>query len=387
MAVEYDFGEIGSFPKYEEDRDKYVVFACAKHESPYIREWVEHYLGIGFDKIFIADNNEPDDNSLYEAISDYVHDGKVQIFDCRGKHAIQVLMYSKFCEIGHYKWCGYFDCDEFFEMGVYDNVKEFLGTLDEYDCISFNWLLFGPNGETFKKDGRVVDRFPKPVSPVLYLKENVFIKSIVKGGEGRFPQCTFNGSHVPTTTNPDIKYSIGGYNEPYRNKTIHAHYPPSYKLAYIRHYYTKSYEEWRVKAGRGWPDDVERLDLTRFSLFNETYGVPVENFLSGLFNDTHKTALEWKEILDSYSVIKLTNGGEFVYPFIMSTISLMCYGSGRTFVFADSHIDDAMYAIFLEYSLITGNKICFVRNDNEMWRAYEIHHKWNEPTYYIIGYS
>ena len=91
--------------------------------------------------------------------------------------------------------------------------------------------------------------------------------------------------------------------------------------------------------------------------------------------------------MDGYSVIKLTNRGEFVYPFIMSTISLMCYGSGRTFVFDDSHIDDAMYAIFLEYSLITGNKICFVRNDYEMWRAYEIHHKWNEPTYYIIGYS
>ena len=383
----YYFDELGSFPKIDDDKDKYVVFACAKNENNYIREWVEHYFKIGFDKIFIADNNDEGDNSLYDTISDYINSGLVQVFDCRGKESIQVLIYSRFCEIGNYKWCAYFDCDEFFEMGVYTDVKEFLGTLEEYDCISFNWLLFGPNGNVYRQKGGVQERFPCPVSPVLYMKENVFIKSIVKGGEGRFSGCWFNGSHIPASNNAEIKYSIGGYNEPYDSKTIHAHFPPSYKLGYIKHYYTKSFEEWKEKASRGWPDNTKTLDISRFSLFNESYGVPAENFLTGLFADTHKTGREWEEILNAYSVIKIINDGNFVYPMMMSVISLMSFTKNHTFIFTEKHVDDTMFAIFLEYAYKTGNRVCFARNDWEVWRTFENFHNLGESTYYIIGYN
>ncbi len=386
--AEYVFDDIGVFPKYEEDKDKYVVFACAKNEGEYIREWVEYYLGIGFDKVFIADNNDIGDNSIYEVLSDYISLGQVQVFDCRGKDSIQVLMYSKFCEIGNYRWCAYFDCDEFFEMSVYKNIKDFLAPMEEYDCVFFNWLLFGPNGNMYKQPGGVRERFPVPLSPVLYVKENVFMKSIVKGGEGRFPGCWFNGSHIPTTSErTDIKYSVGGYNESDEQNTIHAHYPPSYKFGYIRHYYTKSFEEWKQKAGRGWPDTTKSLDVARYSLFNESYAVPTDNFLTGLFADTHGTGREWANILDAYSVVKLTNNGNFVYPFFMSTISLMSYTKDHTFVMTDKHVDDSMYAIFLEYALRTGNRLCFARNDDEVWYTFLNFRNKGEETYYIIGYS
>lgn len=384
---EYNFDDLGSFYLDESDSDKYVVFSCAKNESDYLREWVEYYLGIGFDKIFIADNNDEGDDSQYLAIKDYVDSEKVQMFDVRGRECVQVLMYSRFCERGNYKWCGYFDCDEFFEMGAYNNVKEFLSTLDEYDCISFNWVLFGPNGNIYKKEGGVMERFPKPLSPMLYVKENVFIKSIVKGGEGRFKGCWFNGSHIPACQNEAVRYSIGGYNEPYSNKTIHAHFPPSYKLGYVRHYYTKSYNEWKKKAGRGWPDSTKTLEMGGYYLFNETYAIPAEHFLNGLFIDGYGFGNDWAGRLNEYSVIKLTNEGDFVYPFIVSTISLMCFTTGHTFIFQDKHIDDTMYAIFLEYALRTGNKVCYVRNDDEVWTAFLNNRKFNEPTYYIIGYS
>ena len=385
--AEYIFDEFGAFPKYEEDKDKYVVFACAKNESEYIREWADHYFKLGFDKIFIADNNDNGDDSLYEALGDYIDEGKVQVFDCRGHESVQVLVYSRFCEAGNYKWCGYFDCDEFFEMSVYTDIKEFLAQMEEYDCISFNWLTFGPNGQFFKKEGKVQDRFPLPISPVLYFKENVFIKSIVKGGERRFSNCWFNGSHVPQTDNPDIKYSIGGYNEPYESKTIHAHYPPSYKFGYIKHYYTKSYQEWREKASRGWPDGTKSLDLSRFYLFNESYTVPPENFLNGLFNNSYNDGNTWSEVLDNYSVIELRNDGCFIYPFIMNTISLMLYGKGHTFVITGDHIDDTLYAILLEYAYVTGNRLFFARNTDEVVKVYQAFHGENEITYYIITIS
>ena len=38
-----------SFRKDPSDKDKYIVIACAKNAEEYIVEWVEHYLGLGFD--------------------------------------------------------------------------------------------------------------------------------------------------------------------------------------------------------------------------------------------------------------------------------------------------------------------------------------------------
>ena len=58
------------YPKKYEDKDKYLVVTCAKNENEYIREWIQHYLNLNFDKIIICDNN--DDESLLDVISDYI---------------------------------------------------------------------------------------------------------------------------------------------------------------------------------------------------------------------------------------------------------------------------------------------------------------------------
>ena len=100
------------------DKDKYLVIACAKNEGDYIVEWVEHYINLGFDKVIIADNNDIGDNSLPEILSDYVKNGTVQIFDCRGNDCIQVGLYADFCEYSNFKWCAFYDCDEFLDIGI-----------------------------------------------------------------------------------------------------------------------------------------------------------------------------------------------------------------------------------------------------------------------------
>ena len=40
------------FKKDLNDSDKYVVCTCAKNENDYIIEFIEHYINLGFDKIF-----------------------------------------------------------------------------------------------------------------------------------------------------------------------------------------------------------------------------------------------------------------------------------------------------------------------------------------------
>ena len=65
------FGDERWFRKDISDRDKYLVVTCAKNENEYIREWIQHYLDLNFDKIIICDNN--DDESLLGVISDYIN--------------------------------------------------------------------------------------------------------------------------------------------------------------------------------------------------------------------------------------------------------------------------------------------------------------------------
>ena len=57
-------------PLDETDKEKYLVFTCAKNEDKYLIEFVEHYLNLGFDKIIIADNN--DEPTILELLDDYI---------------------------------------------------------------------------------------------------------------------------------------------------------------------------------------------------------------------------------------------------------------------------------------------------------------------------
>ena len=170
------FGDIYTFPKID-NSDKYLVCTCAKNENEYIKEWVDHYLNLNFDKIIICDNN--DDDSLLDVLGEYINNGLVEIFDCRGFDCFQVQFYTMFCKEGNYKWCGYFDCDEFLEIPSYNDIKEYLKTKEDEICISFNWLMYGSGGVIHKEIGTLKERFPYPVSPISVFTEICFVKSIV----------------------------------------------------------------------------------------------------------------------------------------------------------------------------------------------------------------
>lgn len=44
-----------------------VVCIC-KNEENYIKEWIDHYFSLGFDKIFVCDNNDVGNDSMYDII-------------------------------------------------------------------------------------------------------------------------------------------------------------------------------------------------------------------------------------------------------------------------------------------------------------------------------
>ena len=386
MEEVYDFYYCGyKFPKDPSDKDKYVVITCAKNEEDYIVEWIEHYLSLGFDKIFIADNNDEGNDGLINVTRPYVERGVLQIFDLRGVDSIQVGLYANFCQEANFKWCAFYDCDEFLDIGIYKDIKEYLEQFNGYDVVMLNWLMFGPNGQLHKEEGGIQERFPLPISPVLYFKDNCFIKSMVRGNREKFKDCFFNGSHVPTVEDGKIVCTLGGI---YNPKIVsHGYFIPRYKNGYIKHYYTKSFDEWLKKAGRGWPDGTENLALAKYMIFDESKRIPMDFMENAIFKVDDYSAYEsFKDSLTDYDVILVKTSGEFLYPLLTEIMDIMKNTKGNTYVFNDECIDDATFAILLEYGYITGNRVVYCKNDDDVWKAYLKFGKKN-ITYYVINFG
>lgn len=386
--IHFQTEEVERFlPKHSEDKDKYLVLTCAKNEDKYLVEFVEHYLNLGFDKIIIADNN--DEPTILSILDKYIKNGQVEIYDFRGVGSFQVHLYATFANEGNYKWCAYFDADEFLELGAYSNIKDFLEPIQE-NCVLFHWINFGSNGEKHYNNKPIQERFKLPVSPILYFKENCFIKSIVKGGD-YWKGCWFNGSHLPYFEEQKEKnvYNVGGYET--KNGYLHCFYPMRYKLGYLKHYYTKSFDEWLVKSNRGWPDGTANLKTSTFFAFEHIEPFDFDKFKYAAFGDNSdyydnitKHSEFFKEITEKYSVIHFINESQLIYSLIVTLTSVMKVTKNHTYIISDEHIDDTLFGILLECAYHTNNKLVFCRNEEEILMTFNKYKKENEETYYIV---
>ena len=122
-----------------------VICAIAKNEHKYINDWVKWHIDIGFDFIYLFDNDDIATKDIYWCIEEKYRN-KVQMINVRGwkeLHLQQHLyndFYNKFKS--NFDWCMFIDIDEYL-FGV-DNVKEWLNNIPkEYNQIRIKWKLFG----------------------------------------------------------------------------------------------------------------------------------------------------------------------------------------------------------------------------------------------------
>lgn len=123
-----------------------VVLCCmAKNEHLYINDFVNHYVKLGFDRIYIYDNDDTDK----PFIGDYIKNTeKVEIIDVRGvvKPKLQQECYTKFYNSHDFDWVFYCDIDEFL-FGI-DNIKSFLLKFKNMPIgqVRVKWKLIGDDG-------------------------------------------------------------------------------------------------------------------------------------------------------------------------------------------------------------------------------------------------
>ena len=227
-----------------------VVLCClAKNEHLYINDFVNWYTKLGFDKIYIYDNDDKNSPRIENFIEDK---SKVEIIDIRGvhedrlQHKIYTQFYTEHCN--DFDWCFFCDIDEFL-FGV-DEIHKFLSKpiYRNTQQIRIKWRLFGdddlitrdmskPVYEVFKNE--VKETYNRNLDRKINLHNQG--KAIVKGGlehvviESPHFASLYTRDRVLRSILPSGKMCLSKITifENYSNETV-----------YLHHYMTKSLSEF-----------------------------------------------------------------------------------------------------------------------------------------------
>jgi hypothetical protein len=207
-----------------------VALTCiAKDEDNYIEEWVNYNLKLGFDDIFIYQNNW---RCMFEnpRLHKIEFDGSY-IKTKNGELSVQVIAHNNFIQTYHdkYDWVAFFDIDEFLVLKKHTNIKKFILDYKDACAIGINWVFFGDNELSFDGQYSLLKRFTKRSLVAddrvkCILKMNKDINYFVHNPEN----CEITDTH---------------YNKFWgvcnRNKKI--------DIAQLNHYYCKTWDEWLKK--------------------------------------------------------------------------------------------------------------------------------------------
>jgi hypothetical protein len=203
-----------------------VALCCiAKNEDKYIEEWLQYNLYLGFDHIFLYQND-------WDYLIDCPLITRIQI-DGIGR---QEEAYNHFLKTykDDYDWVAFFDIDEFLVLKQHKDIKQFLLEYIEYDGVGINWYLFGDNGNKEPNENySVLERFTKRSK-----KMDDHIKSIVKTNIKAI-YGTHSPHKLPIVDTKKNKI-VGPFN---KNATD--------EIAQLNHYFTKTWIEWQYKKNRG----------------------------------------------------------------------------------------------------------------------------------------
>lgn len=235
-----------------------VGLCCiGRRENLYVNEYVNHYLSLGVDKIFIYDNNYDGEEHFEDVLSEYISAGSVEIVDFRNKQRCHMESYQDCWDKNNkdFDWMLFVDCgDEYLYMNDFNNIKDFLkqDKFTNYDLIHISIMTYGDNDLVRYEDKPLKERFTEPILPLNFKKnlpipENNHVSSIVRCGiDNVVWNCT------PHTPNGDIKCCDASGN-PCNSRSPFMDF--DFSVAHFKHYTSKTLEEWlNVKVPRGFAD-------------------------------------------------------------------------------------------------------------------------------------
>jgi hypothetical protein len=233
---------------------KVCICAIGKNENLYIKEFVNHYKKLGYNSIFLYDNNDIGEERFEDVIQSEINDGFVVLINYRGyKGKEQNPQFDAYKDCyeknnNNYNWLSFFDIDEYLQFNPINlKIQDFLKQKKFHLCqiIKINWLYYINNNSLYYEKKPLEERLD---IPLFNISVNGHIKSTVRGKlvhnywyKAQNPHTSINNFTTCSSSGKIIDPS-----SPYN-------YPYEHQFAYLKHYQMKSFEEYCMKIRRGRP--------------------------------------------------------------------------------------------------------------------------------------
>jgi hypothetical protein len=225
---------------------KVALVCIAKDEDNYIQEWIDYHKKIGFDRIFIYENNwrcKAEDDMLTKI----PYDGEI----------MQVPAYNDFIKkyYGEFDWVLFLDVDEFLVLKKQKTIQEMIK--EQYKMghgFAVNWVLFGGNNHegVTNNNYSVIKRFTKRDDGPYCL-----FKTLLKLSTKRVRMLN---PHRPNLVivDTDGRLVIG---DNHNNSPI--------DITQVNHYFCKTQEEYLKKVCRGSSDGTPKRNMDVWHAHNK----------------------------------------------------------------------------------------------------------------------
>ena len=149
-------------PPWDLDEGLAVLCCIAVNEGPYISEFVDYHLGLGFGKIVVYDNSNSYELEEWGRARSY--NGRVETIHFpgpvqQGNAYLDCAQKALSGTFGVKKWAAFFDVDEFLVLKLHENVEALLKEHLTEGFLSINWFKFSSCGKLFCEPLPVTKRF------------------------------------------------------------------------------------------------------------------------------------------------------------------------------------------------------------------------------------
>ena len=156
-----------------------------RKENLYSKEFMEYYMKLGVDHLFIYDNNKPFTEKIRDTLNrSYIN--KITFYETESiniSHQSQAFTDCYRNNLYKFDWFIMVDMDEFLYI-VNDTLKNYLSNkrFQKCDFIKVHWVNSRDNNKLYYEPKPLFERFKGP-----YIK-SIYIKSIIRGN---IPNLTY----------------------------------------------------------------------------------------------------------------------------------------------------------------------------------------------------
>ena len=270
-----------------------VIVALAKFEQDYIEEWVIYHLAMGFDRIYLYDNEDvPTYNKILRRFGN-----QVIITHVKGNDfpiGVQYLALQHFMEnfvpLHNIEYVLHSDIDEFVCLKKHANIKAFIKDYFQPNIagISICWRYFGSSGLTKKTDEPVTSRFRRCA-----LKGDKLMKTL-------FKTELFTGFVSCHNILPKKGYHIIATNGVITTEAENMDMDTS--VIQMNHYYCKTIPEFFYQKSRGRADVAGGLKGENYYRDNNT--LPLDINLINIYLERNNNDVEDLTAFNFYNSIQ-----------------------------------------------------------------------------------